>query len=45
MLKLRALDGGTWRDLAGPYSLDVAVRFLGVLGPRHGRDRIAIAAA
>jgi len=45
MFKLRVLDDGTWRDLAGPYSLDVAVWLLKVLEPRYGRDRIALTAA
>ena len=45
MFRVRALDEGTWRDLAGPYSLDVAVWLLKVLEPRYGRDRVVLAVA
>ena len=43
--KVRLLDEGAWRDLAGPYSLEVAVWLLRVLESRYGRDRIALTAA
>ena len=45
MFKIRKLDHGGWRDLAGPYSLEVAVWLLKVLEPRYGRDGVAITAA
>ena len=45
MFKIRKLEDGSWRDLAGPYSLAVAVWLLERLAPRYGRDRIALTVA